>query len=67
MAIKQPDPQIFARLRALHGQPKADLIRRYPSRLDMSHLRSEAKSTIISAILEAEFGRDRLANWNGRN
>lgn len=63
---RQANPTIKARYDSLRALPKADLIRRFPSRLDMSHLRSEPKATIVSAILEAEFGRRQLEAWNGK-
>jgi hypothetical protein len=58
--------EIAARLAQLQKQSKPDLIRIYPSRLDMRHLRSEPKDVIISDILEAEFGRKALTAFNAR-
>lgn len=63
----QANPEIKSCYDDLRKCNKSDLIRQYPSRLDMSHVKSEPKEVIISAILEAKFGRRKLSVWNGKN
>jgi hypothetical protein len=45
---------------------KAELIRRFPGRLDSGHLKQEPKWSIICGFLEAEFGRKALIAYDAR-
>jgi len=66
-SIKEgPNPKIKGRYDQLRKMDKDALIRNYPSRLDVGHLRKESKSIIISGILQAEFTRRELEAWNGK-
>jgi hypothetical protein len=58
--------QIEQRIAVLKRMQKAELIRRFPGRLDSGHLKQEPKWSIICGFLEAEFGRKALIAYDAR-